>query len=179
MAYPEEASMSKEITKQDELRVKDDIEVGKEAPDFTARDHEGKAFTLSEMRGVKNVMLVFYPFAFSGTCTKEFCGLRDDNADLASGEHTEIIGVSCDPVWAIRTWKQQENYPNRFLSDFWPHGAVSKLFGAFDEKIGSAVRRTVLIDKDGIIRYVERNTLENIVEARDQSAWRRAIEELA
>ena len=171
--------MTPQKTKQaDELRVKDDIEVGKPAPEFQARDDNGQSVKLSDFRGQKAVLLLFYPFAFSGTCTKEFCSLRDENADLVSDEKVEIFGVSCDPVWAIRSWKQQQNYPNRFLSDFWPHGEMSWLYGAFDDKIGSCVRRTVLIDKDGIIRSVERNTLENIAEARDQQPWRAEIAKL-
>lgn len=157
-----------------ELRVRTIIELGQEAPDFSLRDTEGQPVKLSDLRG-KNVLLVFYPFAFSGTCTKEFCQLRDENADLVSGEDLEVFGISADPVWAIRTWKAAERYPNRFLSDFWPHGAVSKLYETFDEKIGSAVRCTFLIDKQGIVRYIERNTLANIAESRDQEAWRKAI----
>ncbi|MCA1830650.1 MAG: peroxiredoxin [Actinomycetota bacterium] len=148
--------------------------VGQEAPDFSARDTEGQTVTLRDLRG-KNVLLVFYPFAFSGTCTKEFCELRDANSDIATDEDVEVFGVSCDPVWAIRTWKQQQNYPNRFLSDFWPHGAISRAYGAFDEKIGSAVRSTFLIDKEGIIRYAEQGTLEQLAIARDQGSWREAL----
>ncbi len=128
------------------------VNVGDEAPEFKGRDDSGQLVTLSDFRGTKNVMLVFYPYAFSGICTKEFCQLRDENADLAGLEDTEIIGVSTDPVHSLRAWKAQEQYVNRFLSDFWPHGAISRAYGAFDERLGAPVRNTFLIDKEGIVR---------------------------
>jgi len=154
------------------------VNVGEEAPEFKGRDNEGQLVTLSDFRGKKNVMLVFYPYAFSGTCTKEFCELRDDNADLDGLKDTEIIGISCDPVHSLRAWKAQENYVNRFVSDFWPHGAISRLYGAFDERIGAPVRNTFLIDKDGIVQYAEHNGIETLAIPRDQKAWRQAIEAL-
>jgi len=154
------------------------VNVGDEAPEFKGRDHEGQLVTLSDFRGKKNVMLVFYPYAFSGTCTKEFCELRDENADLAALQDTEIIGISTDPVHSLRAWKSQEQYVNRFVSDFWPHGAISRAYGAFDDRIGAPVRNTFLIDKDGIVRYAEHNGIETLAIARDQNAWRSAIEAL-
>jgi len=154
------------------------VNVGEEAPEFKGRDDSGELVTLSGFRGKKNVMLVFYPYAFSGTCTKEFCELRDENADLEGLKDTEIIGVSTDPVHSLRAWKAQENYVNRFVSDFWPHGAISRAYGAFDERIGAPVRNTFLIDKEGTIRYAEHNGIETLAIARDQNAWRRAIEAL-
>ena len=166
--------MSSTTQPAEELKVRKPLDIGDEAPDFTLRDTDGQAINLSDFRGQKNVLLVFYPFAFSGTCTKEFCQIRDENTDLVS-QNLEVFGVSTDPVHTLRAWKKAENYVNRFLSDFWPHGAVSKVYGAFDEKIGADVRCTFLIDKEGIIRFVERNALENIAEARDQDAWKRAV----
>ena len=154
------------------------VSVGDEAPEFKGRDNNGELVTLSDFRGKKNVMLVFYPFAFSGTCTKEFCQLRDENADLEGLKDTEIIGISADPVHSLRAWKAQENYVNRFVSDFWPHGAISRAYGAFDERIGAPVRNTFLIDKEGIVRYAEHNGIETLAIARDQKAWREAIEAL-
>jgi peroxiredoxin len=154
------------------------VNVGDEAPEFQGRDDQGQLVKLSEFRGQKNVMLVFYPYAFSGTCTKEFCQLRDENADLEGLKDTEIIGISTDPVHSLRAWKAQENYVNRFVSDFWPHGAISRAYGAFDERLGAPVRNTFLIDKDGIVRYAEHNGLETLAIARDQQAWRDAIEAL-
>jgi mycoredoxin-dependent peroxiredoxin len=154
------------------------VSVGDEAPEFKGRDDSGELVVLSDFRGKKNVMLVFYPYAFSGTCTKEFCQLRDENADLEGLKDTEIIGVSTDPVHSLRAWKARENYVNRFVSDFWPHGAISRAYGAFDERLGAPVRNTFLIDKDGIVRYAEHNGLETLAIPRDQKVWRQAIEAL-
>jgi peroxiredoxin len=154
------------------------VNVGDEAPEFKGRDDSGELVILSDFRGKKNIMLVFYPYAFSGTCTREFCELRDENADLEGLKDTEIIGVSTDPVHSLRAWKAQEQYVNRFVSDFWPHGAISRAYGAFDERLGAPVRNTFLIDKDGIVRYAEHNGLETLAVARDQTAWRQAIEAL-
>ncbi|HJT38576.1 MAG TPA: redoxin domain-containing protein [Actinomycetota bacterium] len=154
------------------------VKVGDEAPDFKGRDENGELVTLSDLRGKKNVLLVFYPYAFSGTCTKEFCELRDENPDLYGLKDTEIIGVSTDPVHSLRAWKAQEQYVNRFVSDFWPHGAISRAYGAFDERIGAPVRFTFLIDKQGVVRFAEHNGIEKLAEKRDQQAWRDAIETL-
>lgn len=152
------------------------VDVGQEAPDFELRDNEGQSVKLSDYRGKKNVLLVFYPFAFSPTCQGEFCTLRDSNADLAQRDDLEILGVSVDPVWALKEWRAKEKFVNRFLSDFWPHGGVSQVYGAFDETLGFSHRHTFLIDTEGVVRYVERNSSR---EARDQAGWRKALDELA
>ena len=154
------------------------VNVGDEAPEFQGRDTDGQMVKLSDFRGQKNVLLVFYPYAFTGTCTSEFCRLRDENPDLAGLKDTEIIGISTDSVASLRAWKAQENYINRFVSDFWPHGAISRAYGAFDERLGAPVRNTFLIDKEGIVRFAEHNGLETLAVARDQQAWRDAIEAL-
>lgn len=151
------------------------VEVGQVAPDFELPDSEGGKTKLSDFRGRKNVLLVFYPLAFSTTCHSEFCTLRDENPDLV-GDDLEVIGVSVDSPWAIRAWKEQEKFRNRFVADFWPHGAVAQSYGAFIEKGGVATRATFLIDKEGIVRWKE---IQAPFEARDQAGWRKAIEALA
>lgn len=153
------------------------VEVGNEAPDFELKDHLKNPVRLRDFRGAAKVLLVFYPAAFSSTCTGEFCELRDRNADLI-GEDTVVLGISTDPPHALRVWREIEGFPNVFLSDFWPHGEVSRLYGAFDERIGQATRYTFLIDRQGIVRYAERNPLERLGEARDQAAWRAALDAL-
>lgn len=151
------------------------IEVGAEAPDFELLDTEGGKTKLSDFRGQKNVLLAFYPFAFSRNCSAEFCQLRDENADLASTDSLEIIGMSVDHLFTLKAWKEAERFPNRFVSDFWPHGAVATAYGVFSEEHGCAKRRTVLIDREGIVRFVEENPTGAV---RDQQAWRKAAAEL-
>ena len=144
-------------TKDQDLKVRTTVEVGSEAPDFEMRDHEGQMVKLSDFRGTKNVLLAFYPDAFSPGC------------DL------EVLGVSVDPVWSLKAWKSLQKFVNRFLSDFWPHGAVSQAYGAFSDKFGVSLRHAFLIDKQGVVRYVERN---GAGELPDQEIWRKAITEL-
>lgn len=151
------------------------IQVGDIAPDFELNNTEGARTKLSDLRGSKNVLLVFFPFAFSGRCTQEFCTLRDENLDLVSDEQIEVIGVSIDHIFALKAWKEAESYPNSFVSDFWPHGAVSQAYGVFVEAAGCARRTTVLIDREGIVRYVDENPNNDV---RDQTVWRKQLESL-
>ena len=144
------------------------INVGAVAPDFELYNTEGAKTKLSDFRGTKNVLLVFFPFSFSRTCTAEFCGLRDDNSDLVSDENVEIIGISVDHIFALKAWKAAERYPNSFVADFWPHGAVAEAYGVLNDH-GSAHRATFLIDKEGVVRYVDANPTGK---ARDQQEWR-------
>ncbi|MFP5224068.1 MAG: peroxiredoxin [Actinomycetota bacterium] len=149
------------------------VKVGQEAPDFELPNTEGGTTKLSDFRGNKSVLLVFYPFAFSGRCHTEFCTLRDENADLVSTDDVEILGISIDHVFALKAWKEKENFPNTFLADFWPHGAVADRYGAFNDR-GFCNRMTFLIDKEGIVRFVEDNPSNDV---RDQSGWRKALAE--
>lgn len=105
--------------------------------------------------------------------------LRDDNADLVSDDDLEVIGISTDSFFTLAAWKEAEGYQNTFLADFWPHGKVAEAYGAFDDRFGVAVRSTFLIDRDGILRYVERGSIETAGEARDQGAWREALAQLS
>lgn len=149
------------------------VEIGREAPDFELPDSEGGKTKLSEYRGKKNVLLVFYPLAFSPICTTEFCDLRDVNPDLAGLEDVEVLGVSVDSHWALKAWKEHQKFPNKFVADFWPHGKVSEQYGAFLPERGIATRATFLIDKDGIVRWKEMN---QPLEKRDQTSWRKEID---
>lgn len=151
------------------------VEVGQEAPDFSLHNSEGGKTKLSDYRGKKNVLLVFYPLAFSPICQSEFCTLRDENADLVSDENVEVIGISVDSVWALKAWKEKEGYANIFVADFWPHGAIAEQYGALIEERGIATRATFLIDRQGIVRWKE---LVKPLEARDQTGWRKALADL-
>ncbi|WP_432851369.1 peroxiredoxin [Amycolatopsis sp. CA-161197] len=151
------------------------VEVGTPAPDFTLNDYNKQPVTLSSFKGDKPVLLVFFPFAFSGTCTGELCQLRDEFADYDT-QGVQILGVSVDAVFSLKVWAEQQNYQFPLLSDFWPHGAVAQTYGVFNDKAGMALRGTFLIDTDGIVRFAEVNQPG---EARDQSAWKKAVAELA
>lgn len=147
--------------------------VGQLAPDFTLRDNHGTPVTLSELRG-KNVLLVFFPFAFSGICTGELCELRDNLALFEDADVT-LLAISCDPMFTQKAWAEQENYEFSFLSDFWPHGEVARQYGVFDAEHGLAVRGSFLIDASGTVRW---SVINQRGQARDFAAYRQALAEL-
>jgi peroxiredoxin (alkyl hydroperoxide reductase subunit C) len=151
------------------------VEVGSEAPDFTLNDYNREKVALSSFRGDKNVLLVFYPFAFSGICTGELCQVRDDVADFQN-DKVQVLGVSVDTAFSLKAWAQQEGYQFPLLSDFWPHGEVAKAYGVFNEAAGMSNRGTFLIDTEGVVRFAEVNQPG---EARDQAAWKKAIASLS
>jgi peroxiredoxin len=132
------------------------VEVGQEAPDFTLRDHHGQQVTLSSFRGSTSVMVVFYPFAFSGICTGELCEIRDAMPQL-DNDDVVLLAVSCDPMAALRAFADQERLTYRLLSDFWPHGAVAQAYGVFNDAVGSAIRATYVIDRDGTVTWKVEN----------------------
>src|SRR5256885_3326677 len=121
------------------------IEVGDLAPDFELRDQFGQPVKLSEFRGQKNVVLLFFTAAFTGVCDGELCTIRDNFSDLDTGD-AQLLTVSCDTGPVLREWANQQQYKFRMLSDFWPHGAVAKSYGVFNEDRGLAVRGTFIID---------------------------------
>jgi mycoredoxin-dependent peroxiredoxin len=147
------------------------LEVGATAPDFTLRDQNNETVRLSDFRGQKAVLLVFYPLAFTGTCQGELCSVRDNLSDFAN-DVVQILTVSIDSSYSHKVWADQQGYQFPLLADFWPHGAVARLYGVFDEQRGFANRGTFLIDKEGVIRFAEMN---GPGEARDQNAWRKAM----
>ncbi|MDX6390027.1 MAG: mycoredoxin-dependent peroxiredoxin [Streptosporangiaceae bacterium] len=151
------------------------IEVGEQAPDFELKDQHGTPVRLSSFRGEKNVVLVFYPLAFSGVCTGELCALRDDFPEVTR-EDVELLAVSVDSTHVIRTWSEQQNFGFTLLADFWPHGAVAKLYGVFDENLGFAKRGTFIIDKAGVVRW---SVVNPIPQARDIAEYQKVLADLA
>lgn len=151
------------------------IEVGAQAPDFTLPDYNKEQVSLSEFRGSKNVLLVFYPFAFSGGCQSELCQVRDDVGDFQNDD-VQVLGVSVDSPFSLKAWAQQQGYQFPLLSDFWPHGETAKAYGVFNEDAGMAVRGTFAIDTSGVVRFAEANQPG---ELRDQQAWKKALAELS
>ena len=150
-------------------------EVGTEAPDFTVKDQNNQDVTLSSFRGRQAVLLVFYPFAFSGICTGELCAVRDDLADFQNDD-VQILAISTDHPYALKAWSESQGFDFPLLSDFWPHGAVARAYGVFNDARGMAVRGTFLVDTSGIVRFAEVN---GPGEPRDQSGWRKAVAALA
>jgi len=150
------------------------LEVGSIAPNFTLKDYNKQDVTLSSFAGDKPVLLVFYPFAFSGVCQGELCQLRDELSDY-DGSGVQVLGISVDTPFSLNEWAKQQEYQFPLLSDFWPHGAVAQSYGVFNEDAGMANRGTFLIDTDGVVRFAEVNQPGD---ARDQQAWKKAVAEI-
>jgi mycoredoxin-dependent peroxiredoxin len=132
------------------------LAVGSPAPDFTLRDQFGQDVTLSSFRGSKAVTLVFYPYAFSGVCTGEMAGIRDRLAAFLTFD-TEVLAVSCDPVYALRAFADADGLNFPLLSDFWPHGKVTRAYAVFDEARGCPFRSSYVLDKEGVVRWAVHN----------------------
>ncbi|GAB3733841.1 peroxiredoxin [Amycolatopsis oliviviridis] len=144
------------------------IQIGSRAPDFTLDGSHSKPVTLSSFAGDKNVLLVYYPRAFTPICRGELCQLRDE-VDLYQKYDVQIIGVSVDSPFCLNAWAEQQGYPFPLLSDFWPHGEVATTYGTFDDSAGVARRGTFLIDTEGIIRFAQ---VQKEDVARDQDHWK-------
>ena len=136
------------------------IEIGQTAPNFTLHDSDKNKVTLSDLKG-QNVLLLFYPQAFTGVCTKELCGVRD-NIALYNNANATVLGISVDSVFTLNKFKEDQQYNFTLLSDF--NKEVSELYDSIyhdwilDMK-GVSKRSAFVIDKEGTVRYAE--VLEN------------------
>jgi peroxiredoxin len=147
------------------------LEVGDRAPEFSLKNQSGEMVSLADFAGKKNVLVMFYPFAFSGICTGEICEINEDLPKFQN-EDVEMVSISCDPHHALRAFAEKENIKTILLSDFWPHGAVAKEYGVFLEDLGFANRGTFLIDKSGIVRW---KTITSPGEARVSEEYKKAL----
>jgi len=150
------------------------LSVGDSAPAFSLPDQDKQSVSLADLRGTP-VLLVFYPFAFSGICTGELCQLRDELA-VYGDAGVKVLAVSTDPVFSLKAFREKEGFAFSLLSDFWPHGATAQAYGVFNEKAGMALRGTFLIDAEGQIAFAEVNSPGD---AREQSGWKDAVGKLA
>ena len=150
------------------------ISVGDTAPEFSLPDQDRQVVSLAELRGAP-VLVVFYPFAFSGICTGELCQLRDELATYTDAG-VRVVAVSTDPVFSLKAFKAQEGFDFPLLSDFWPHGATAQAYGVFNDKAGMALRGTFLLDAEGTVAFAEVNQPGD---ARAQSGWKDAVSQLA
>jgi mycoredoxin-dependent peroxiredoxin len=150
------------------------INVGDTAPDFSLPDQDKQVVSLAGLRGAP-VLVVFYPFAFSGICTGELCQLRDELASY-TGAGVQVVAISTDPTFSLKAFREKEGFEFPLLSDFWPHGVTAQAYGVFNEKAGMAVRGTFLIDAEGTVTFAEVNQPGD---ARAQSGWKDAVGQLA
>ncbi|MFF9017303.1 peroxiredoxin [Streptomyces sp. NPDC014870] len=150
------------------------IEVGTKAPEFELKDNHGRTVRLSDFRGEKNVVLLFYPFAFTGVCAGELGELRDNQPQFVNDD-TQLLAVSTDSIHTLRVFAEQEALEYPLLSDFWQHGEASRAYGVFDEEKGCAVRGTFIIDKEGVVRW---SVVNDLPDARDIDDYVKALDAL-
>jgi peroxiredoxin len=132
------------------------LEIGQYAPDFTLFDTEKKEITLSEQKG-QNILLLFFPLAFTSVCTAELCAVRD-NFKVYESLNAKPFGISVDSLYTLAKYKEDQNLNFTLLSDF--NKEVSKAYGALYETFGFGMRgvskrAAFVIDESGIIRYTE------------------------
>jgi peroxiredoxin len=147
------------------------LSIGSAAPDFELSDQHGNKVSLASYKGKKNVVLLFYPFSFTGICTGELCAMRDD-LSVFQNDNVELLAVSCDSMFTQRVFAEREGYQFPVLADFWPHGATAKAYGIFDEVRGCAIRGTFVIDKEGVIRW---QVINAICDARSLDDYKAAL----
>jgi peroxiredoxin len=146
------------------------ISVGDTAPEFSLPDQDKQIVSLSGLRGAP-VLVVFYPFAFSGICTGELCQLRDELADYTDAG-VQVVAISTDPTFSLKAFREKEGFGFPLLSDFWPHGATAQAYGVFNDKAGMALRGTFLVDAEGTVAFAEVNSPGD---ARAQTGWKDAV----
>ena len=150
------------------------IEVGSQAPEFSLYNSEKNKVSLIDHRG-KNVLLLFFPLAFTSTCTKELCGVRD-NISQYNNSNAQVFGISVDSIYTLAKYKEEQHLNFPLLSDFnkevsAAYGTLYQIFGY--NMHGVSKRSAFLIDKDGIIRYAE--VLENASEIPDFVALQKTL----
>jgi peroxiredoxin len=143
------------------------LPVGSTAPDFTLHDQNRQPVALSDFRGAKDVLLIFFPLAFTGICQGELDQVRDHLPDFENGDRA-VLAISVGPAPTHKVWATQSGFLFPVLSDFWPHGAVSQAYGVFNDDAGVSNRGTFVIDRSGMIRFAE---MKQPGEARDQRLW--------
>ena len=146
--------------------------VGSRAPDFETQNQYGEPVRLSDYAGRRDVVLVFYPYAFSQVCTSELTALRDRPSLL---DAAEFLAISCDPMFTLRAYADARELNFGLLTDFWPHGAIASSYGVFDADRGCALRGTFVIDRTGVIRW---SVVNPIPEARDLDDYAAALASL-
>jgi len=151
------------------------LNLGDEAPAFSLRNQHGAMVSLADFRGRKNVVVMFYPWAFSGVCTRELLEVRDSLGDVNTAT-SELVAISCDAMFSLRVLADRDNLTFTLLSDFWPHGEVASRYGIFNERLGISGRASFIVDREGVIRWQVGNA---IGDARDLRAYRKVLADLA
>ncbi len=146
------------------------IPLGSPAPEFSLPATTGDRVSLSDFRG-QNVLVMFFPFAFTGICTGEVCSLNEGLGDFSALD-AQVLSISCDPAPTQARFAEEEGITYPLLSDFWPHGATAQAYGVFLENVGAANRGTFIIDRDGTVAW---SLVTALGEPRDAAEYRKVL----
>ena len=124
--------------------------VGDKAPDFSLKSSSGDAVSLSEFRGKRNVLVAFFPLAFTGVCTKENCAFSEDYSRF-EGKDTEVLPISVDATPSLSEFRAKHAMKHHLLSDF--KREAGRAFGVLDEEKFFTKRAYFLVDKQGVVRW--------------------------
>ncbi len=147
------------------------IEVGSRAPSFALRDQNNQLVDLDTLRADRRVLLVFFPLAFTGNCEGELGMIRDRLPEF-DNDSVVTVAVSVGPPPTHKVWSVAQAFLFPILSDFWPHGAVARQYGVFDEDRGYSMRGTYVIDRDGSVLFAHASQPG---EPRDDAVWDNAL----
>lgn len=147
------------------------LAIGTPAPDFTLLNQSREPVSVDDLKGSRS-MIVFIPFAFTRTCASELCEIRDE-FPMFDGAGVRVVAITCNTLHANRVWSEQQSYQFDILSDFWPHGAVSRKYDTFNEGYGYAERTTYFLDENAIITGLSKS--DQLGEPRDFDDYRAAL----
>ncbi|HEX6286735.1 MAG TPA: redoxin domain-containing protein [Acidimicrobiia bacterium] len=147
------------------------LDVGTNAPDFTLLNQNREPVSLEDLKGSRSV-IVFIPFAFTRTCEGELCQIRDEY-NLFEDAGARVVVITCNALHANRVWAEQQGFEFDILSDWWPHGEVSRKYETFNETFGYAERTTYFLDGNGMITEVSRS--DQLGEPRDFETYKDAL----
>jgi peroxiredoxin (alkyl hydroperoxide reductase subunit C) len=151
------------------------LEPGALAPDFTLKDQAGQPVSLSSFRDDRDVLLVFFPLAFTAICQGELAQIQENLAGYQSAG-VQPLAISVGPPPTHRVWATQNGFTFPVLSDFWPHGEVASAYGVLNDVSGYPNRGTFAVDRGGVVRFAE---MRSPGELRDQAVWTEALAALS
>lgn len=149
----------------------DHASVGSVAPGFALRDQNNQLVELADLRRERRVLLVFFPLAFTGNCEGELGMIRDRLPDF-DNDSVVTVAISVGPPPTHKVWSVAQAFLFPILSDFWPHGAVARDYGVFDDQRGYSLRGTFVIDRDGAVLFAH---AAEPGAPRDDAVWDEAL----
>ncbi|MFW6599373.1 peroxiredoxin [Propionibacteriaceae bacterium Y2011] len=125
--------------------------VGDPAPGWASKNQYGAPVETAELTGAP-ALLMFYPYAFTGICSGELRAVQDLMSEFTAHD-ARVLAISCDSMFSLRVFAEQEDFTFDLVSDHWPHGGIASSHGVFDEAAGCALRASFLLDADGLVAW--------------------------